>query len=110
ATIRAEQLGKDSALAIRHAARELVEKSRAKVVVVELPLAEPATAEVCEALEAGGFGFTGIGPHFLPDSDVLKLSYLVESLAREPIKTFESIADRLVEYALAEQDRVRAKL
>jgi GNAT superfamily N-acetyltransferase len=110
ATIRAEQLGKDSALAIRHAARELVEKSRAKVVVVELPLAEAASAEVCEALEADGFGFTGIGPHFLPASDVLKLAYLVEPLAREPIKTFESIADRLVEYALAEQERVRAKL
>jgi N-acetylglutamate synthase-like GNAT family acetyltransferase len=110
ATIRAEQLGKDSALAIRHAARELVEKSRAKVVVVELPLAESATAEVCEALEADGFGFTGIGPHFLPNSDVLKLAYLVEPLARELIKTFESIADRLVEYALVEQERVRATL
>ncbi len=46
----------------------------------------------------------------MPDSDVLKLAYLVAPLAREPIKTFESIADRLVEYALAEQERVRAKL
>jgi GNAT superfamily N-acetyltransferase len=110
ATIRVEQLGKNSAFAIRHAARELVEKSRAKVVDVELPLAEPATAEVCEALEADGFGFTGIGPHFLPNSDVLKLVYLVEPLVREPIKTFEPIADRIVEYALTEQDRVRATL
>jgi GNAT superfamily N-acetyltransferase len=110
ATLRAEQLGRDSAFAIRHATRELVEKSRAKVVMVELPLAEAAAAEVCEALETDGFAFTGIGPHFMPDSDVLKLAYLVEPLAREPIKTFESIADRLVEYALAEQERVRAKL
>ena len=78
--------------------------------MVELPLAEAATADVCEVLEADGFAFTGVGPHFMPDSDVLKLAYLVEPLAREPIKTFESIADRLVEYALAEQERVRAKL
>ena len=110
ATIRATGLGADSAAAIRHAGRELVEKSRAKAVVVELPLADSAAAEVCEALEADGFGFTGIGPHFSPQGDVLKLTYLVEPLAREPIKTFEPIADRLVVYALAEQERVRGSL
>jgi anti-sigma regulatory factor (Ser/Thr protein kinase)/GNAT superfamily N-acetyltransferase len=110
ATIRAGQLGKDSARAIRHAGRELVERSRVEVVVVELPLAEPATAEVCEALEADGLAFTGIGPHFSPHGDVLKLTYLVEPLAREPIKTFEPFADRLVNYALAEQERVRTNL
>ncbi len=110
ATLRAGRLGKDSALAIRHAARELVEKSRAKAIVVELPLDEPATADVCEALEADGLAFTGIGPHFSPHGDVLKLTYLVEPLAREPIKTFEPIASQLVEYALAEQERVRSNL
>jgi anti-sigma regulatory factor (Ser/Thr protein kinase)/GNAT superfamily N-acetyltransferase len=110
ATIRVAELGRDSVSAIRHAARELVEKSRAKAVVVELPLSNAATAEACEALEADGFGFTGVGPHYLPQGDVLKLTYLVEPLAREPIKTFEPIADRLVEYALAEQERVRKSL
>ncbi len=110
ATIRAEQLGKDSARAIRRAGRELVERSRAEVVVVELPLAESATMEICEALEDQGLAFTGIGPHFSPRGDVLKLTYLVAPLAREPIKTYEPFADRLVEYALAEQARVHANL
>lgn len=110
ASIRAEALGEDSAHAIRHAGRELVERSRAEVVVVELPLADPATADICEALEADGLAFTGVGPHFSPSGDVLKLTYLVEPLAREPIKTFEPFAERLVEYALSEQRRVRQEL
>jgi anti-sigma regulatory factor (Ser/Thr protein kinase) len=110
ATIRANQLGQDSALAIRHATRELVERSGAKAVVIELPLADPATAEVCESLESDGIAFTGIGPHFSPTGDVLKLAYLVDPLAREPIKTFEPIANQIVDYALAEQLRVRANL
>ncbi len=110
ATIHAPRLGKDSDRAIRHAARELVEHSRAKAVLVELPLVDTAAAHVCEALEADGFGFTGIGPHFSTAGDILKLAYLVEPLVREPIKTFEPFADRLVDYALDEQERVRANL
>lgn len=110
ATIHAAQLGKDSAHAICHAARELVERSHAEVVVVELPLSEPATIQVCETLESEGFAFTGIGPHFSSSGDVLKMAYLVEPLAREPIKTFEPFAGNLVEYALAEQKRVWANL
>jgi hypothetical protein len=103
-------LGRDSASTIRHAARELIERSRTEVVVVELPLSDPATPEVCESLEADGFSLTGIGPEFSSCGDVLKLAYLVEPLAREPIKTFEPFAGELVDYALAEQKRVRKKL
>jgi hypothetical protein len=75
-----------------------------------LPLSEPGTIEVCETLESEGLAFTGIGPHFSPDGDVLKLAYLVEPLAKVPIKTFEPFASQLVDYALAEQERVRANL
>jgi hypothetical protein len=65
---------------------------------------------LAKQLEADGLGFTGIGPHFSPQGDILKLTYLVSPLEREPIKTFEPFAGRLVEYALAEQTRVRAGL
>jgi hypothetical protein len=62
---------------------------------------------MCESLAEAGLGLCGIGPHFAPQGDVLRLVYLVEPLAREPIKTFEPFADTLVNYALAEQQRVR---
>ena len=104
------RIGRDTVHAVRHAARDLIERSRAKVVDVELPLEDPGAAEVCEGLEIDGIGFTGVGPHFSPRGDVLKLAYLVEPLAKEPIKTFEPIAERVVDYALAEQCRVRSDL
>jgi N-acetylglutamate synthase-like GNAT family acetyltransferase len=108
ATIRAGQIGKDTARVICRAGREIIERSRAEVVVVELPLADPAVANVCEELEKEGYAFAGLGPHFEATSDVLKLTYLVRPLARAPIKTYEPFADQLVNYALMEQARVRA--
>jgi hypothetical protein len=108
ATIRAEQLGADTVAAVRHAQRELVERSHAEVVFLELPLRDPATPFVAQELESIGMGFSGVAPHFSPDGDLLRLVYVVEPLAREPIKSFDDFADRLVSYALAEQTRVRA--
>jgi len=109
ATIRAEQLGGDTAHQIRHAKREIVERSHAATVYVELPLGDPATPSVAEALEEEGFGFIGVAPCFGPrGDDLLRLAYLVEPLQREPIKTADEFCGRLVDYALAEQQRVRA--
>jgi len=110
AFIRADKLGADTVHAIRHAKRELVERSHAQVVFVDLPVDDPGTADVVEALAAYGFGFAGIAPHFSPRGDLVRLVYLVEPLAREPIKTYDADAAQLVDYVLAEQDRVRIGL
>lgn len=106
AFVRAERLGLDTVHCVRHAKREMVERSGAEVVFVELPLEDPATPHVVEELEKQGFAFAGVAPHFASRGDLLRLVYLVEPLAREPIKTFEPFADRLVNYVLAEQTRV----
>ena len=110
ASIRAEQLGADSAQLIRHAKREIVERSHAEVVYAELPLSDPATPGIAEELEAEGFGFLGIAPCFGSRGDLLRLAYLVEPLQREPIKTVDDFTARLVDYALSEQARVQAVL
>lgn len=110
AFIRADQLGADTVHAIRHAKRELVERSHAEAVFVELPVDDPGSASVIEDLAAYGFGFAGIAPHFSPRGDLVRLVYLIEPLAREPIKTYDADAAELVDYVLAEQQRVRAGL
>ena len=110
AFIRVDELGQDSVQMIRLALRELIEVSRMAAVFLDLPLTDPFAATDWASIEQEGFGFVGIGPHFSPRGDVARLVYLVEPMAREPIKTYESFAGRLVDYALAEQQRVRANL
>jgi anti-sigma regulatory factor (Ser/Thr protein kinase) len=110
AFIRADQLGADTVHAVRHAKRELVERSAAQVVFVELPAEDPGTPAVMEELAPFGFGFCGIAPHFSTRGDLVRLVYLVKPLEREPIHTYDDDAAALVDYALAEQVRVQAAI
>jgi anti-sigma regulatory factor (Ser/Thr protein kinase) len=107
---RAEKLGIDTVQSVRHAKREAVERSLCQAVFVELPVEDPAAACVVEGLEKYGFAFAGVAPHFSARGDLLRMIYLVEPLAREPVKTYDAPAGRLVDYALAEQARVVAAL
>jgi hypothetical protein len=110
AFIRADELGADTAQLIRHAKREIIERSHAEALYAELPLADPATPAIADELESAGFGFLGLAPCFSLRGDILRLAYLVEPLAREPIKTLDAFTGQLVDYALAEQARVQASL
>lgn len=110
ASIRADAIGADTEQLILHAEREVIERSHVEAVYVELPLADPATPLVAEALERHGFGFLGVAPHFSPRGDILRLAYLVEPLQREPIQTVDAFTGELVDYALAEQARARSFL
>ncbi len=110
AFVRADQIGADTVHSVRHAKRELVERSVAAVVYVELPVEDAGTAYAMEQLEQFGFAFAGIAPHFSERGDLVRLVYLVEPLAREPIETYDGDAAQMVDYALAEQARVNAAL
>lgn len=110
AMIRAEELGADTVHMIRHAQRNVIEHSHAEVVYCELPLSDPGTPFVAETLESEGFGFLGVAPHFSSRGDVLRIAYLVEPLAREPIQALDDFSGRLVDYTLAEQSRAREGL
>ena len=110
ANVSINVIGESTVQLIRNSRRDLVERTHVEAVFVDLPVADPATVIVAEELEKDGFGFLGIAPHFSPDGDVLRLAYLVKPLAREPIHTLDEIAGQMVDYTLAEQERLRAKL
>lgn len=110
AFIRVGEMGADTCQLIHHAKREIIERSHAEVVYAELPLADPASPLVADALAEFGFGFLGVAPYFSQRGDLLRLAYLVEPLAREPIHTADAFSGELVDYALADQARVRAGL
>ena len=110
AFLRADELGADTAQLIRHAKREIIERSHAEALYAELPLADPATPLIAEELETEGFGFLGLAPCFASRGDVLRMAYLVEPLKRDPIQTADPFTAELVDYVLAEQARVQAAL
>jgi len=59
---------------------DLLEIAGAETVYLDLPLAQARTPDLCTAAEAEGFSFSGLGPSFAPDGDVLTLQYLNEDL------------------------------
>ncbi len=110
AFLRAGEIGADTVQLIRHAKREIVERSHAEALYADLPLADPATPAIAAELEADGFGLLGIAPCFSLRGDILRLAYLVEPLAREPIHTAADFTAELVDYVLADQARVQTNL
>jgi anti-sigma regulatory factor (Ser/Thr protein kinase)/GNAT superfamily N-acetyltransferase len=110
AFLRAGEIGADTVQLFRHAKREIIERSHVEAIYAELPLADPATPAIALELEAEGFGLLGVAPCFSHRGDILRLAYLVEPLAREPIKTADPFTAELVDYVLAEQTRVQAAL
>jgi len=106
AFLRAEKIGQDTAAAVRHATRELIEHSHVEVLYVELPLTQPGTPVTAKALEKEGYSFIGIAPQFSRGGDLLRMAYLTEELESGPIKIEEEIGHWLVEYALADRLRV----
>ena len=74
--IHVDTAGADTATEICQAQRDLVETASVQVIYLFLPLAQPATPALCAAAEAEGFFWSGIGPRYAKDGDMLCLQYL----------------------------------
>jgi hypothetical protein len=108
-TIRVPRVGTDTAAAVRAGRVKLCEGFGAKAVTLELPLAQPGTAEVCRAAEDEGFFFCGLGPAFADDGDMLLLQYLAEDNALDcgGVEIVNPFAQELLTYVAGERERVR---
>ncbi len=105
--IRVREGGPEAAAAVRRGRHNLCATQGAEVVYVELPLAQPATAALCEEMEADGFFFSGIGPCFAADGDVLRLQYLGVPLDTSQLQMENPFARALLAYIEGERQRVR---
>jgi hypothetical protein len=107
--IRVRRVGADAAAAIHDGGVKLCEGFGARAVTLELPLAQPGTAEAYQAAEDEGFFFSGLGPAFAGDGDVLLLQHLVEDAEFDPslLQIENPFAQELLAYILGERDRVR---
>jgi hypothetical protein len=106
-TIGVRRVGADTAAAVRRARHELCEGRGARVLSLELPLAQAGTAEVCRAAEEEGFFFSGLGPAFAGDGDALLLQFLVEDIDPSLLQVASPFAKDLLAYAGSERGRVR---
>lgn len=108
AFIQVHRVGADTPAMIRRTKRDLIEKSHAEALYVDLPLDQSGTPGAADALAPEGFWFGGIAPHFSKTGDCLRLIYLTGELAGGPIQIAEEIGHWLVGYALADRERVAA--
>jgi predicted N-acetyltransferase YhbS len=106
ATIHVQQIGVDTAAEIRRVRVDLVETAAVDAVLLELPLAQPGAAHLCEAAEGDGFFFAGLGPCFAPQGDVLRLQYLQVPVDCARLQILSPFGRELLAYVAAERERV----
>lgn len=98
ALIQVVRVGGDSIAAIRRLRREFWQHSRTDAVYLDLPLAQNGTPALCRAAEAVGFFFSGVGPCFAPDGDVLRLQWLNVPLDTALLQVESPFGRELVAY------------
>lgn len=99
------EIGEDFHRVIKGMLRELC-LLRFDCIYIDLPLADPATAFVCAAVESLGFFYAGIIPDYLPTGDALRLQYLNNiSITPEKVVVVSEFGKVLFDYVVIEWQR-----
>lgn len=106
--IHVQVAGADTAAEIRRARRDLCETGGVEVVYLFLPLAQPGTPALCAVAESDGFFWSGVGPCYATDGDMLCLQYLATELDLGLVQVAGPAGRDLLAYVAAERARVRA--
>jgi hypothetical protein len=106
ALIRVRRVGKETAAEVRRTRRSLCETKAVEAIFLELPLAQAGTPELCSSLEQDGFSFSGIGPCFAADGEVLRLQLLTVKLDIALLQLHCPFARDLAAYVAKERERV----
>jgi serine/threonine-protein kinase RsbW len=101
--IKVLQVGEESRTEIRRGLLDLLEIAGAETVYLDLSLAQPGTPDLCTAAEAEGFFYSGLGPGFAADGDVLTLQYLKGSFDASRVQMASLFGRRLLDYIAKER-------
>jgi hypothetical protein len=99
-------VGKNTIEMVRNALRDLRDTCQTEVIYLELPLSQAGTPEVCEAVEADGFFFSGVAPLYSPAGDVLRLQFLSVQLDTRVLQIENPFARQLLAYVEQERRRI----
>ena len=106
-TITVGRIGADTPAAARQALDDLLERGRLGAAYVELPLSDPSAPSLCEAFEAAGCYFAGVGPLMLNGGDALRLQHVATPLDLSKLSVFSPFGQELLAYIGSERDRTR---
>jgi hypothetical protein len=104
--IHVDVAGEDTAAEIRRARLDLCETGGVEVVYLFLPLAQPGTPALCTAAEAEGFFWSGVGPRYASDGDMLCLQYVAVQLDLGLIQVAGPSGRELLDYVSSERQRI----
>lgn len=105
-SISVETIGKETLYRIRQAVEDLRNTRRLGAIYLSLPLEDPATAALCEAMEGCGFFFSGIGPWMLSGRDALRLQMTLTPIDLSALVVIGTFARVLLEYIDSERTRL----
>ncbi len=104
-SIEIEAIGADTPELVRQASEDLRETSRLGALYASLPLEDPGTPALCDAMESYGFFFSGVGPWMLGGKDALRLQMPLTEIDLSSIIVIGDFGKKLLAYVSAERER-----
>lgn len=105
-TISVTQVGAETAVLLQQATADLRALCQLGAIYASLPLDDPGTPALCEAMESYGFFFSGVGPWMLEGRDALRLQMLLEPVDLAQLTIVSDFGKRLLAYIAHERERL----
>jgi hypothetical protein len=105
ATIAIDAIGGETAELVRQTVEDLRATNRLGAIYASLPLEDPGTPALCEALESCGFFFAGVGPWMLGGKDSLRLQLPLMPIDLTALVVIGEFGKILRDYIAAERQR-----
>ncbi len=104
-SIEIEAIGAYTPELVRQASEDLRATSRLGALYASLPLEDPGTPALCDAMESHGFFFSGVGPWMLGGKDALRLQMPLTEIDLSAIVVIGDFGKKLLAYVAAERER-----
>jgi hypothetical protein len=108
ATIEVESIGMETAELVRQAVDDVRATCRLGAIYASLPMEDPGTPALCDAMESYGFFFSGVGPWMGHGKDTLRLQMPLTPIDLSALVVIGEFGKVLLEYIASERDRCAA--
>ncbi len=105
AQIAVDRVGPESAQLLRQATDDLRKLRHLGAIYLSLPLDDPATPALCDAMEKTGYFLSGVGPWMLEGRDALRLQLPLTPIDLSSLTVVSEFGRTLLDYIAAERDR-----